>query len=386
VNRASIVIVGGGVMGASAAYHLAARGRRDVLVLDRSSEPGAGSTGRASGGFRAQFSTPIQVRLSLLARKKLKSFRKDTGVDPGYQPAGYLWLAVNESEMAVLRAALAVQHAEGLKEAREVSVAEIAKLNPAVRLDGVVGGCFCPTDGFIVPMRLLEGYLAAAQHLGVRVEWGTEVTGFERGGSDKLSRVLTTRGTITAGAVVNAAGPWAGSIAQLAGTELPVVPLRRQVAATTPSDLFPADMPMTIFAGDGFHFRVRDRRLLLLYPTPGVTDRPFDARVDQKWVAQVATIARQRIPIFERAEIDRAACHAGLYEMSPDRHAILGAAPECANLYYINGSSGHGVMHSTALGQLLAELMVDGKTSIDTSALAPTRFAEGRLNVSSELL
>jgi sarcosine oxidase subunit beta len=235
-------------------------------------------------------------------------------------------------------------------------------------------------------MRLLEGYLAAAQRLGARVEWGTEVTGFERGGSGKLSRVLTTRGAIGTGAVINAAGPWAGSIAQLAGAELPVIPLRRQVAATTPNDLLPADMPMTIFAGDGFHFRVRDRRVLLLLATPGVATRPFDASVDPKWVTRVAGIARERIPVFERAEIDHEACHAGLYEMSPDRHAILGAAPECENLYFINGSSGHGIMHSPALGQLLAELIVDGKTSIDTSALSPSRFEEEKLNTSSELL
>lgn len=386
MRSASVVVVGAGVMGASAAYHLAARGRREVLVLDRAAGPGAGSTGRATGGFRAQFSTPINVQLSLMAREKLAAFRDETGVDPGYQPAGYLWLAVSEGELGVLREALAVQHAEGLREAREVSVAEIARLNPFVRLDGVVGGCFCPTDGFIVPMRILEGYLGAAHRLGVRVEWGVEVTGFELGPSGEIARVLTSQGPIATEAVVNAGGPWAGGIAESVGAALPVVPLRRQVAATTPTDVLPPTMPMTIFAGDGFHFRVRDRRVLLLFATPGVPGHPFDDRVEPEWVESVAAMARERIPVFTGAEIDPAACHAGLYEMSPDRHAILGPAPECANLFYINGSSGHGVMHSTALGQLLAERLVDGRTSIDTSALAPTRFTEGKLNVSSELL
>jgi sarcosine oxidase subunit beta len=202
----------------------------------------------------------------------------------------------------------------------------------------------------------------------------------------KITRVLTTREPIDAGAVIDAAGPWSAHIAEMAGVSLPVVPLRRQVAATTPTTLLPPDMPMTIFTGDGFHFRVRDGRILLLYPTPGVPGRPFDASVEPEWLRMVAAIARERIRGFDAAEIDPTASHAGLYEISPDRHAILGPAPECENLWLINGSSGHGVMHSPALGQLLAEMMVDGRTSVDVSALSPMRFARQQLNVSSELL
>ena len=385
MTKASVVIVGGGVMGASAAYHLAARGVRDVVVLDRAASPGAGSTGRATGGFRAQFSTDVQVRLSLLAREKLARFESETGVDPGYRPFGYLWLASSEAQRDDLRRALAVQRAAGLHEAREVSAGEIAALNPAVRLDGVIGGCFCPTDGFVAPMKILEGYLGAAERLGVRVEWNTTVTALERSG-ERIVRVVTSNETIEPEQVIDAAGPWAAPVAALAGVSVPVTPLRRQVAATTPTTLLPSDMPMTIFAGDGFHFRVRDGRILLLYATPGVPGRPFDASVDPEWVAMVTAIARQRIRGFDAAEIDPGACHAGLYEMSPDRHAILGRAPECENLWLINGSSGHGVMHSPALGQLLAEILLDGAASMDVTSLAPGRFAEQRLNASSELL
>jgi glycine/D-amino acid oxidase-like deaminating enzyme len=240
------------------AYHLAALGQRDVVILDRADGPGAGSTGRATGGYRAQYATAINVRLSLLAREKLRCFADETGVDPGYVAAGYLWLAASAAELDVLRAGRAVQHAEGLVEAEEVSPEEGARINPAIRLDGVAGGAYCPSDGFIRPLRILEGYLAASARLGVRQVWAAEVRGLRRDPQGRIVEVETARERLPVGAVVNAAGPWAASVAALAGVALPVTPLRRQIATTTPCDLLPADMPMTIWAGDGFHLRVRD--------------------------------------------------------------------------------------------------------------------------------
>ncbi len=383
----SIVIVGGGVMGASAAYHLAARGARDVLVIDRAGAPGGGSTSRATGGFRAQYATAINVRLSLLAREKLLRFRDEIGGDCGYQQAGYLWLASSARELDVLAEGRAVQHAEGLREAVEVSPDAIARLNPAISLDGIVGGAFCPTDGFISPMGILEGYLSAARRLGARVDWGIEAVGIERDEGGRAVAVRTRTGRVPAGAIVNASGAWAGELARACGTDVPVTPLRRQVARTAPTELLPPMMPMTIFAGDAFHLRVRDGRVLLLMPTPGVPGRPFDDSLDPDWVAHVTAIAHARVPVLRDVPIDRAGSWAGLYEMSPDKHAILGAAPGCANLYLINGSSGHGVMHAPALGHLLAEIVLDDRTTtIDVTPLRPTRFAEGDLNPVSELL
>ena len=387
MTTASVAVIGGGVVGASVAWHLAARGWRDVLILDRGAGPGEGSTGRATGGFRAQYATAINVRLSLLAREKLCRFAADTGVDPGYVQAGYLWLGADEQELAELRAAQRIQHAAGLREAVELGPDDVRGLNPALAPEGIAGGVFCPTDGFIRPLRLLEGYLAAAARLGVRVEWGTQATGFDRRGDGTISAVLTSRGPIGVAAAVNAAGPWAAAVAGWAGVELPVAPLRRQAAATAPCDLLPESMPMTIFAGDGFHLRVRDGRVLLLRPTPGVPGRPLDDSVDPAWVREVTATAHRRVPALRRVAIDPAACWAGLYEMSPDKHAILGVAPGCANLFLVNGSSGHGVMHAPALGQLLAEIVSDGRTtSLDVTALRPERFAEGQPNPVSGLL
>ena len=387
MTAASVAVVGAGVMGASAAYHLAMRGARDVVVLDRAAGPGLGSTGAATGGFRAQFDTPINVRLSLLAREKLRRFEEEVGSDPGYSPAGYLWLARTEAERDALARAHRIQQAEGLAEAVLVGADEIRRLSPAVRLDGVIGGAFCPTDGFIRPLKILEGYLAAAERLGVRVDWGVEVVGFGRGTDGRITHVETSRGRIPAGAVVNAAGAWAAPVAAYAGVALPVAPLRRQVAATAVTDLLPEGTPMTIFMSDGFHFRVRDGRVLLLLPTPGIPGRPFEATVDPAWVDAVARVARERVPVLRRASIDLPACWAGLYEMTPDKHAILGPAPGCVNLYLINGSSGHGVMHAPALGQLLAEIVIDGVAStLDVSALRPSRFDEGEPNPVSGVL
>lgn len=378
-------------MGASVAWHLARRGVRDVLVVDRAPEPGDGSTGRATGGFRAQYATAVNVRLSLLSREKLRRFREETGVDPGYDPRGYLWLASTEREKEALDEARRIQHGEGLVEAAGVTREEIVHLNPAVSRDadvGVVGGAFCPSDGFLKPLEILRGYVEDATRLGVRFAWGTEVVGLDRDGAGgRITGVRVPAERLAPAVVVNAAGAWAGALGALARVDVPVVPLRRQIVPTVPTEVLPPSMPMTIWATDGFHLRVRDGRVLLLWPTPGVPDAPFDSRVDAAWVDAVAAKARARVPCLANVALDRAGAWAGLYEMSPDKHALLGPAPSCPNLFLVDGSSGHGVMHAPALGQLLAEMVVDGKaTSLDASPLRPERFLEGKPNPVSELL
>jgi sarcosine oxidase subunit beta len=383
-----VVIIGGGVIGASVAYHLAARGCRDILVLERGALPGLGSTGRATGGFRAQFSTPVNIRLSLLSRAKLLSFHDEVGVDSGYAPYGYLFLACDERERRALCDALEMQRANGVEEARAVEPDEIAKLNPALNPDGIIGGVYCPTDGFIRPLEILRGYTEAARRLGVKFEYGSPLKSFQMNEArTRIETVCTEERTIAAGAVVNAAGAWACEVAALAGEHLPVTPLKRQVAVTYPTDLLPETMPMTIYAGDGFHLRVRDRRVLLLWPDQPQTADPFETGFDDGWLKEVLGRAHARVPCLRGAAIDREGCWAGLYEMSPDRHAILGRSERVENLFLANGSSGHGVMHAPALGQLLSEIILDGQArAMDVSELRLARFAEGRPNVSSEFL
>ncbi|HUE96998.1 MAG TPA: FAD-binding oxidoreductase [Longimicrobiaceae bacterium] len=386
MRAADVVIVGAGVVGASVAYHLASRGCRDVVVLERHARLGEGSTGRATGGFRAQFGSEINVRLSLLSREKLLRFRDEVGADPGFRRCGYLFLGGSPRTLELLAAARDVQRRAGLTDTRIVDVEEVGQINPAVRLEGVLGGAFGPSDGFLRPQEILRGYVEAARRLGVRFFHREPCLGFRASG-DRLSAVETASGAIPAGAVVNAAGAWAAAVAGYAGVDLPVRPLRRQVAITGPFDRLPECMPMTIFVEDGFHLRVRDGRVLLLRPDSPSGPDPFDLSVDRSWFDGVVARARNAIPCLREASIHFGNCWAGLYEISPDGHALLGTAPGTENLYLANGSSGHGIMHAPALGHLLAEIILDGRAStIDIDALRPGRFADGEPNAAPTLL
>lgn len=387
MTRASVVIIGGGVIGASVAWHLTQLGWKDVFVLDRGAGPGEGSTGRATGGFRASYGSAINVRLSLLAREKLRRFTDDTGGKCGFDPVGYLWLAADAAELDELRAGLELQHSEALDESREVSVDECLSLVPALSQDNLVGGVWSPTDGYIRPLGILAGYLGAAERHGVKVRWNTRVEGLERDSSGRITTVHTDSGPIEADNVVNAAGAWAGELAALAGLEVPVTPLRRQIVPTVATSALPPSTPMTLYAGDGFHFRVRDDHILLAWPTPGSEDDCWSCEVEPGWVEQVVAMAHERVPALKDVPVRTDAAWGGLYEISPDKHAILGAHPESENFFLANGSSGHGVMHSPALGALLAELMTYGEArSLDVTPLRPSRFAEGDLIPGSALL
>lgn len=374
-----VAIIGAGVIGASVAYHLSVLGCRKVLVLDRAPRSGEGSTGKATGGFRCQFSTEVNIRLSLLAREKLLHFPEEVGIDPDYRPYGYLFVATTAEQMATLRNALALQHAVGVSAAQEVSVATIRQLNPALFTDDLVGGTFCEWDGFIRPMRILQGYLEASQRAGVEYRYGVgEVQVWREG--DRVRGVSVGDERISAGAVVNAGGAWAGVVAQQAGVALPVFPLKRQVGVTLPFDRLPETMPMSVDVSDGFHLRVRDGRVLLLYPHGLKEEQTFEARFEPEWLPLVYQRACQRVPCLSEATPDPEASWAGLYEMSPDKHVIVGEAPELRGFYLVNGSSGHGVMHAPALGELVARLILGQSLPLDLHPLRPTRFAEGQPN------
>ena len=349
----SVLILGAGVIGSSIAWHLAKRGVRDVVVIDRAERLGEGSTGKATGGFRAQFDNETEVRLSLLSRSKLREFESEVGVDSGYRPHGYLFLACNDDELAQLRAAPAIQHTCGVTEARMIGAEEARALNPAVRDESIIGAAFCPSDGFIRPMSILNGYADAARMLGVRFELGVEHQGFRSEGA-RVVAVRTSRGEMHADVFIKAMGAWSGT---------PVVPLRRNVAATVPTDLLPESMPMTIWCGDWYHLRVRDGRVLVLWPD----DPPVD-----DWLPRVQEMTRMRVPSVASLPIEEV--WTGLYEMSPDDRAIVGRSPDYENVFLATGCSGHGVMHAPAIGQLVAELVTEGTTSLDIEALSPKRF------------
>ena len=386
---ASVVVIGGGVIGAAVAWQLTRLGVRDVLVLDRERVPGAGSTGRATGGYRATFATEPNIRLSLLARETLRDFAELTGSAPVYDPVGYLWIARSAAMLRTLETANALQRGCGLSEAEIVGADDVYRLNPAVGRDAAItGALWCPTDGYVRPVALLEGYRAAAERAGARFRYGAGATGLRTSGAADARRLVAVRtrdGDVGCDLVVNAAGPWAAAVAAWAEVDLPVVPLRRQVALTLPTEALPGAMPMTLWADDGFHVRPRDGRALYAWPSSGDPDDEWSTAVDDDWVRAAERTAHERIPALRGVPVDRAGCWAGLYEASPDKRPIVGPAPGCTGLLFANGSSGHGVMHSAAIGRLVAELATGRVPSLDMAWFAADRFTRGD-SVGAELL
>ncbi|HZG51710.1 MAG TPA: FAD-dependent oxidoreductase, partial [Pyrinomonadaceae bacterium] len=248
-TTADVVIIGGGIVGASVAFHLSERGCTDVLIVEREARQGLGSTGRATGGVRAQFANAINIRMSRYSIDFFTRFEEATGHACGYEAAGYLFVATSAAQLDYLKQARERQRAEGLTNVELVGAAEIARRVPGLRTDDVTGGSFCPTDGFIAPLKVLGGFMARAAERGARVWTETEVTGIEvRGG--RVAGVETSRGRIGTRAVVNASGAWAAEVARLAGVEIPVVPLRRQLVSVRPRSPLPAALPMVIDMSD----------------------------------------------------------------------------------------------------------------------------------------
>ena len=375
--NSDVLIIGGGVIGASIAYHLALERLTGITVIDKAPKAAAGSTGKATGGFRAQFGSEINIKLSLLAQQKLLSFKDELGVDPCFQQYGYLFLAQNENEMKLLEQANKLQKSCGLKEAEIVSPDYIMKLNPHIQHEGISGGAFCLSDGFISPLKILEGYTEGAERRGVNFKYGTELNGFTIE-NNCIKSARTASGNINIGIVINAAGAWAGEIAKLAGIDIPVKPLKRQAALVKEKNIFPDSLPMTIWIDNKFHFRIRNGNMVMLLPVQPEINEPFNIDVENSWLEKILNIAKQRIPALQNCSIDKENSIAGLYEISPDEHVLLGLAPGLENLYLANGSSGHGVMHSPALGQLISELITGKKPSVDVNTLNPSRFNEGK--------
>ena len=391
MQTADVVIVGGGVVGASVAYHLAERGCKNVLIVERAAAQGAGSTGRATGGVRAQFSTAVNIAMSLYSLAFIENFREATGRDCGYLPVGYLFVATDGAQLEALKVARARQRAAGLTDVELLSAAEVARRAPRLRADNVAGGTFRQRDGFIAPLELMRGFTARAAERGARVWTETEVTGIDVEGG-RVRAVRTSRGPVATRAVVNAAGAWAAEVARLAKVEIPVAPLRRQIVCVRPREPLPEGTPMVIDFSDGFHFRavVTDGRwrpeVLLAWPDPA-EPAGFDDGLDPSFVPKLLARAGASVPSFASAEVVPGLSRAGLYEMTPDAHAIVCESERVGGLFLACGFSGHGVMHSPATGRAVADLVLDGRTSaFDIAPLHAARFNRGELSEETALL
>jgi len=378
METADVVIVGGGIVGSSIAYHLTESGCTNVLVIERETHQGKGSTGKSMGGVRAQFATPVNIQMSLYSIPFYASFDERLGHPAGYKPQGYLFVATSERHLQYLRTNQERQKALGLKTARMVSADEIRSMFPQLRADDVVGGSFCSTDGFVDPYSAMVGFMARAAESGARLRRNAEVTAIHADGHG-VTGVETTRGPVATRTVVNAAGPWAAQAAKLAGVDLPVEPLRRMLVPTEPFDEFPHSAPMIIDMSNGFHFRPESLGFLLAWNDPEETPG-FKTDFDPGFIERVLTRAAGRVPCFENLAVNPKRAWAGLYEMTPDHHPILGPVAEVPGFFLANGFSGHGVMHAPATGKILSDLILHKKCDlVDTSLLALARYREGRL-------
>ena len=385
MKKAEIVIIGGGVVGASVADHLMQRGARDVLILERETWQGAGSTGKATGGVRAQFETAINIEMSLYSL----DFFKNWEFDCGYEPRGYLFFATDERQFEYLRQNVETQRSHGVEGVEIVDRDAIREICPILNCDDIAGGTFGRNDGFINPLAVMRGFTAKAIESGARLEFETRVLSIESE-NGKVKAVETDKGRIECEKIVLASGAWAKELAKTAGVSLPVEPQKRQIVWAKSRQRLPENLPMVIDLGSGFHFRpARDfvdssansdnTEVLFAYPDPQETTS-FDVSFDESFIEKVYERARRRAPFLFNTVPVRAKCRAGLYENTPDHHAILGGCGAVEGLYFAKGFSGHGVMHSPATGRALAEIMLDGKASfLDVSCLSIERFAKGEL-------
>ncbi|MBW7883488.1 MAG: FAD-binding oxidoreductase [Caldilineaceae bacterium] len=374
-TTSQVVIVGGGVMGASTAYHLAKRGCKDVVLLEKQPFYGAGATGKCAGGIRYQFSTAINIQLSLLSLPMLDRFEEELGQNIGLRQDGYLFLLTHEADIAKFQHNVALQHSLGV-ETEWLDGDEVRRRVPLLAAADVLAATFYAKDGLADPNSVVMGYIAAARRLGVRTFTDLPVTAIQVEGG-RIAGVRTPAGSIACDAVVNAAGPWSAPLSETAGVPLPVVPVRRQMLTTTPIPALPADFPFIIDFAQSLYFHREGEGLLTGQSNPH--EQPgFDESVDLAWEMVHMENALRRLPLLETA--GRAAHWAGLYEVTPDAHPIIGAVPEVEGYYLVAGFSGHGFMHGPGAGLLMAEIILDGQaTTLDISCLDYARFAAGRL-------
>ncbi len=367
-ERASVVIVGGGVLGASAAFHLAEAGVPDVLLLDQGAL-GSGSTCKAAGGVRAQFSDPLNVALGARSLEAFERFGTRPGQQIDFHQVGYLWLLDDAADVREFEASVAMQNAVGVP-SRMIDVAEARRLAPVVAADGLLAAAYSPTDGHCAPESVVLGYATAARRLGARLVPGCAVTGIDVV-DGAVTGVRAAGQRVVTDTVICTAGPWSRTVGALAGVALDVTPLRRQILFTEPVADLPQGMPMTIDYSSTFYFHQEGPGLLLGMSDPdqepGFFLEPSDA-----WLPRLAeTIARRAPSVLE---MGLTGGWAGLYEMTPDHNALIGEACEVSRFLYATGFSGHGFLMGPAVGEVLRDLYLRRPPVIDVSAFDATRF------------
>ncbi len=371
-NSASVVIIGGGVMGTSAAFHLAEAGV-DVVLVERA-ELASGSTSRAAGGIRAQFSDALNIQIAQRSLAAFREFSNRPGWEIDLKQVGYLFVLSDQSDVSMFESHIALQNEYGVP-SRMLTAKQAKRLCPLLEGEDILAAAFSPEDGHVTPEAVVQGYAFAARALGARIQVGCEAIDIETSGND-ISAVTTNRGSIRTNVVICTAGAWSRRCAAMVGVELPVTPLRRQVLFTEPMEDLPPDLPFTIDFGSSFYFHREGPGLLL-----GMSDaneRPgFSVETTDDWVPDLVDIASRRAPRI--AEVGIRGGWAGLYEVSPDHNAVIGEAAAPSRFLYATGFSGHGFLQGPAVGEILRDLVLEHPTFVDIGPLSVARFSNAML-------
>lgn len=370
IGRAQVIIIGGGVIGTSIAYHLTRKGIRDIILIEKEVILGMGTTGRSVGGIRQQFSQQVNIRLTQESLKEIESFSETMEVDLDFFQNGYLFLATKESELEEFKRNVEFQKSLGV-DVHLLSPKDIREMVPGLGCHDVLGGTFCPKDGYVDPYGLVYGYSKQTLRRGGKIFFQTEAIGIQSSESN-IKGVITNRGFIEGSIVVNAAGPTAGGVAGMFGLKLPAKPLKRQVFVTGQVSAIRKNTPMVITYSPPFYFRPESGGLLLSLAEKEEVD-DFNLTVSWAHLEQLAERTLERLPFLDNIEIIRG--WAGLRTLSPDQNAMVGEIPKGSGFYCAMAFSGHGIMHAPATGKIVAEMIADGKAStLDIKELSPDRF------------
>jgi sarcosine oxidase subunit beta len=368
--RADVVIVGGGVMGTSIAFHLAEAGATDVLLLERA-ELASGSTSRAAGGVRTQFSDELNIQIAKRSIEAFADFSRRPGWEIDLHQVGYLFALTTPEQVETFGQSIELQNRLGVPSVL-LTPDEVGRHNPLIRLDDVLAGAFCRLDGHATPEAAVQGYATAARAHGATIATGCAVDAIELEDGE-VRAVVTAQGRVETGTVVCTAGAWSRAVGAMAGVELDVTPLRRQVLVTEAVPDLPASLPMTIDFANGFYFHREGNGLLMgvnFVEQPG-----FELEYDEKWLPELADAIEHRAPSLASAGVR--ASWAGLYEVSPDHNALIGEAGGVSRFLYATGFSGHGFLQAPAVGEIVRDLVLRRDPFVDVSSLSADRFARG---------
>jgi sarcosine oxidase subunit beta len=377
--RAEVVIVGGGVMGTSIAFHLAEAGVRDVVLVERD-ELGAGSTCKAAGGVRAQFSDEVNIRLGARSLEAFGRFAQRPGQEIDLHRVGYLFLLSRPGDVEAFERSVALQNELGVP-SRMISPAQAGELSPLIETDGLLAAAFSPDDGHCTPESVVLGYATAARRHGARILTRCELLGIDTTSTGDIAAVETSaHGRIETGAVICTAGAWSAAVGEMAGVDLPVTPLRRQIVFTEPMRVLrdlPRPVPMTIDFATTFYFHGEGRGLMIGMSDPD--ERPgFRLERDDAWLTGLGEAMAVRAPSL--LDVGLTTGWAGLYEVSPDHNALIGEATGISRFLYATGFSGHGFLMGPAVGEVVRDLYLGRDPLVDVSSLDARRFDARRFD------